>query len=646
MKRYVGLSTNRMLFRLGRNKLRTLMVLSALAGIVSCSKSEHEEPVSSNESPMTEETAPAELPGPAFERLENLSNHRFRPDLQAEMAKVDPGADQWDSEVWSSRALAQLRSLGKLLENPAGWTVDGLASVFHSESRLTDLRAPNREQVVATGGLVVFKGAGLPLVNADHAGLVGVNKALLGMWSEVADGSQRSTAFKVVNTSLKDDGLVTRVFAQLNAEADGRRWQRNGVWNIRWVIEGESVLAHTIVLTDYREGETSSPWFSDVTADVFRDDQVFARQIVPGLDFWRERIDWRYTLEITGPHGLAVGDVNNDGRDDLFHCETGGLPNRLFVQDATGRLRDVSSKAGVDYLEPTYSALLIDLDNDGDQDLVFTSGRYLLLFENQLESDVVQDGLRIPRFVRRHLHQSESVARSLSAADHDGDGDLDLYVCGYFASSGDNTGLGRPVPYHDANNGAPNYLLENDGRWGFRDATRESGLDQNNMRFSYAAAWEDYDLDGDPDLYVANDFGRNNLYRNDGGRFTDVAAPAGVEDISAGMSVSWGDYNGDGLPDIYVGNMFSAAGNRIAYQRRYQSGTDPQTRQDLRRHARGNSLFLNNGDGTFSDVSVTSGTTMGRWSWGSNFMDFNNDGMADIMVANGMVTSAGDTDDL
>ena len=78
------------------------------------------------------------------------------------------------------------------------------------------------------------------------------------------------------------------------------------------------------------------------------------------------------------------------------------------------------------------------------------------------------------------------------------------------------------------------------------------------------------------DLYVANDFGRNNLYRNDGGRFVDVAGQAGVEDMASGMSASWGDYNQDGHMDLYVGNMFSSAGNRIAYQQRFkpEAGAD------------------------------------------------------------------------
>ena len=119
---------------------------------------------------------------------------------------------------------------------------------------------------------------------------------------------------------------------------------------------------------------------------------------------------------------------------------------------------------------------------------------------------------------------------------------------------------------------ARNRLLQNniatapDSAWEFRDVTRDVGLDVNNQRHSLAAAWEDFDNDGDQDLYVANDYGPNCLYRNDAGRFVDVAETAGVLDFGSGMSVSWGDYNRDGLMDLYVGNMFSSAGNRITTQ--------------------------------------------------------------------------------
>ena len=227
-------------------------------------------------------------------------------------------------------------------------------------------------------------------------------------------------------------------------------------------------------------------------------------------------------------------------------------------------------------------ALFVDLDGDSDQDVLIgtLSGsgpgmRQVLAFRN--------DGKGRFDLAGRLLDGVD--AHSMAAADYDGDGDLDVYVTQFNPNIRSNAGLGMPSPYHDANNGGPNALLRNDGDFRFTNVTVAVGMDHNNRRWSYAASWEDYDNDGDPDLYVANDHGRNNLYRNDSGRFSDVAAAAGVEDISAGMAVSWGDYDRDGKMDLYVGNMYSAAGGRVAFQRRFQAGADDQTRADFQRHA-------------------------------------------------------------
>jgi hypothetical protein len=248
----------------------------------------------------------------------------------------------------------------------------------------------------------------------------------------------------------------------------------------------------------------------------------------------------------------------------------------------------------------------------------------------------------------------ESAPLCAAAADYDLDGDLDLYLGSYSLRRAGQYGPqwhARPIPYHDANNGGRNTLFRNDRDWRFSNVTKSLGLDADNRRFTLAASWEDYDDDGDPDLYVVNDFGRNCLYRNDrdehgDSHFTNVAREAGVEDISAGMSVSWSDADGDGDRDLYVSNMWSSAGNRITYQRNFKAGTDPSHRSEFQRHARGNSLFLNNGDGTFTDVSVETGVTMGRWAWASRFLDLNNDGWQDLVVANGFITQPQDSGDL
>ena len=106
------------------------------------------------------------------------------------------------------------------------------------------------------------------------------------------------------------------------------------------------------------------------------------------------------------------------------------------------------------------------------------------------------------------------------------------------------------------------------------------------------------------------------------------------------MSVSFGDYNRDGWMDLYVGNMFSAAGNRVTFQRQFGQAHRRDELPDIQRMARGNTLFANAGDQTFHDVSLVSGAMMGRWAWASRFADLNNDGWDDLVVTNGFLTNS------
>ena len=227
----------------------------------------------------------------------------------------------------------------------------------------------------------------------------------------------------------------------------------------------------------------------------------------------------------------------------------------------------------------------------------------------------------------------------MAAADYDRDGRLDLYLCTYVYVQGEDV-YQYPAPYHDAQNGPPNYPFRNRTESNglvFEDVTVESGIDANNNRFSFAASWCDFDGDGWPDLYVANDFGRNNLYRNRNGRFTDEAAHAGVEDIGAGMSASWFDYDGDGRPDLYISNMWTAAGQRVVRDAAFSPAKGNE--DAYRRHTKGNSLYRNRGDGTFEEAGTAEGVEMGRWAWSSGGFDFNLDGSPEIFIAAGMVTN-------
>ncbi|MEE8523099.1 MAG: FG-GAP-like repeat-containing protein, partial [Thermoanaerobaculia bacterium] len=478
--------------------------------------------------------------------------------------------------------------------------------------------------------------SGEAAVHRGAEGLVTALRELPGI-----DAAEMRFKLKVVAVELEADAATTRLLFSLTAPtAGGGSVEHHVTWEARWTrsADGETPRLRSLrILDDYQEahyqGGGHPTWFSDQTAAVLAGTEAFEHQLMRGTWSWLGELEAALGHDFAGHSGIAVGDVDGDGLEDLYVGQSGGLPNRLFLRRPDGSVRERSAWAGVDWLDRTHGALLIDLDDDGDKDLAVATAAALLMMEN--------DGSG--RFALRADFEDFGYAYSLAAADFDLDGDLDLYATRYnplHDELGAPADVPTPLPYHDAENGARNVLLKNDGDWRFTDATEATGLDADNRRWSFAASWEDYDNDGDPDLYVANDFGRNCLYRNDRTGFVNVAPAAGVEDVASGMSVAWGDADRDGWMDLYVGNMFSSAGNRITYQRRFQPEMADATRSLVQRLARGNSLYLNRGrGGEFVDASVSAGVTMGRWAWGSIFADLNNDGWQDLVVANGYLTT-------
>src|SRR5205823_6297717 len=212
---------------------------------------------------------------------------------------------------------------------------------------------------------------------------------------------------------------------------------------------------------------------------------------------------------------------------------------------------------------------------------------------------------------------------------------LDSTACALFADF-ENKGLQDLLvvcgsgPLLFLNQGNGKFSLKRDA---FQFAQSPQGV------FTHAAI-ADYDADGFPDLYVANDFGRNNLYRNNGdGTFTCVSAEAGVEDVGAGMSASWCDFDNDGRPDLYTAAMWSAAGIRVSQHERFHEREPENIRALYRQHARGNSLYRSLGNGKFQNVSSAAGVEMGRWAWCSDAWDFDHDGYSDIYIANGYISA-------
>ena len=528
-----------------------LAALTLLVGMSACS----ERPGASSRGAGFGEAVPVdELPG----RQERM----VAQELSYKIDRLDAALDGWQTEVVQKEASAQLKALMKRLEKQKPLEVDELQSVAVPEVRGEALRPAALEKRLERPGLEVWRLGEAP--PASFEGLPGLASALEELRRPFEGAEALHPHLKLIRIAIEEDVATTEMRFEAFGASEGRPRQITATWELDWQLDeagppkiaGWKVASFDEILGP-ADGETL---FVDQTKEVLSREPAFEAQLLPGKRYWGGHLDSALGADILGHHGLAVGDVNGDGLEDIYLAQAGGLPNRLLVQQEDGSVRDTAAEAGVDYLDKTTSALLLDLDNDGDQDLVTSAGP--LIFHANDGKGTFEVATALQTFL----------AMSLAAADYDGDGDLDLYVTRY--SSPEET---APLPYHDANNGLSNVLLRNEGDFRFKAVTEEVGLDENNRRFSFAAAWEDYDGDGDQDLYVANDFGRNNLYRNDDGTGFGTWPPtAGVEDISAGMSVTWGDADGDGDWDLYVSNMFSSAGSRITYQRQLSRPTPPR----------------------------------------------------------------------
>ena len=345
-----------------------------------------------------------------------------------------------------------------------------------------------------------------------------------------------------------------------------------------------------------------------------------------------------------GPAGITAADYDRDGFCDLFIPD--GVESKLFRNLGNGQFEDVTSKTGLSGLDGVSVGLFADYDNDGDQDF-FVSRTFLpnQLFENRGDGTFVD-------VTKKAGIDPDNCTTVASWADYNNDGFLDLYVGRYLEPREH-----IPTTFY-ARNGYPNQLYKNNGNGTFTNVTQEAGVGEIGL--CLGTAFGDYNDDGYPDLYVSNDFGRKTLYKNNGdGSFDDVTVETGTLAYGAGMSSTIGDYDNDGRLDLYVAHIRSEEGwfaewptvfrymvnswrqgvwvtdMPLYFQIFKQSGFQfVKVFQDM---ASGNTLMRNKGDGTFEDVTWKANANPPGWFWGTNLVDFDNDGWQDLYAANGWV---------
>jgi len=345
----------------------------------------------------------------------------------------------------------------------------------------------------------------------------------------------------------------------------------------------------------------------------------------------------KYIIETTGT-GVAIFDYDNDGWPDIFIVNgttiEGSLPgeeptNHLFRNNHDGTFSDVTLKAGLTASGWGQGVCVGDYDNDGWEDLFVTYYGYNRLYRNKgngtFEDVSAKAGVAGTR--RRW-------GTGCAFVDYDRDGLLDVVIANYVdfdLARAPKPGEGisciwKGVPVMCGPRGLTpdkNILYHNRGNGTFEDATRRAHIDQTPGHYCFSVSTLDYDNDGWPDIYVACDSTPSILYRNNhDGTFTDVGVVAGAalnEDgrEQAGMGSTVGDYNGDGWPDIFRTNFSDDT----------------------------SSLYRNNGDGTFSDVTFAAGLGLHTQylGWGTMFLDVDNDGWPDLLLVNGHVYPEVDT---
>ncbi|MEM1323317.1 MAG: VCBS repeat-containing protein [Bacteroidota bacterium] len=333
--------------------------------------------------------------------------------------------------------------------------------------------------------------------------------------------------------------------------------------------------------------------------------------------------------------GVAVGDINNDGLQDIFFV--GNMTDeKLYLNKGDMKFEDITAQAQIPQnTEWSSGVVMADVNNDGWLD-IYVCNFLVENWEYRKNKLYINNGdLTFTEKGEEYGVADYGYSISANFFDYDKDGDLDLYV----ANQPPNETKARAALKGKKDFRYTDNLYRNEGNGKFTNVTKEAGV--MNYSYSLSATVGDLDQDGWPDLYVACDYEEQDMmYRNNGdGTFTDIAADALRHMSNFSMGADIADINNDGWLDIYTTDMVAADNVRLKTN---MSGMNPEKFWSLANNGYHhqymfNALQLNNGNGTFSEIAQLSGISNTDWSWTPFFVDFDNDGLRDLMVTNGVM---------
>ncbi|RYU89977.1 hypothetical protein EWM62_10555 [Mucilaginibacter terrigena] len=369
-----------------------------------------------------------------------------------------------------------------------------------------------------------------------------------------------------------------------------------------------------------------------------------------GVSFINQLVDKNQTNVFTFRNyynggGVAIGDVNNDGLNDIYLTSNQG-GNKLYINKGNWKFDDVTDKAGVKGTKYWSTGVtMVDINGDGWLDIyVCHSGNVIdkkgnELFINQHDGTFKEEA-------EKYGLTDNGLSTQAIFFDMDNDGDLDCFVLNNsFRPIGSFDFSQNLRAVVDKLGGA--HLYRNDGGH-FTNITQQAGIFSSDIGFGLGVSVADVNQDGYPDIYVSNDFfERDYLYINQhNGTFKeDIQAEAGHLSL-ASMGSDIADINNDGNLDIFTTEMLPEGDKRLKQITSFESFDVIKLKQHdgYYNQFMQNCLQLNNGDGTFSEIAFNAGVSATDWSWGALFFDMDNDGWKDIFVSNGIYKDLTDQD--
>lgn len=337
--------------------------------------------------------------------------------------------------------------------------------------------------------------------------------------------------------------------------------------------------------------------------------------------------------------GVAAGDVNNDGLPDLYFVSN-QADNKLYINKGNFTFEDQTDRANVAGSKPWSTGVaMVDINHDGYLDIYVSNSGIGSEDERRNELFINNGDGTFHEAAEDYGLDHAGHTIQANFFDYDGDGDLDVYLL--------NNSNTSPVSFELSKNQRNEFdefggdkLLRNDDGY-FNDVTEEAGIFSSDIGFSLSASVSDLNNDGYPDLYIANDFfERDYLYLNNGdGTFDEVLEEQMNSISAASMGADIADLTNDGWPDLYVADMLPLTDQRTKQITTFENWELFSEKQGYGYHwqVTRNTLHLNNGDSTYSEVGRLANVQATDWSWAVLMADYDMNGYNDILVTNGLI---------